>query len=877
MEITQIKQQLPISQVLAHYGLKADRNGRLCCPFHADKTPSLQVYDKTNTFCCFSANCQAGTGDVIDFIQLKEKSSKHAAILKAKELTGVAAAVPLANPDPAEALPRRAVLLRFWQGVQKSMAASKRAREYAAGRSLDWQKLEIGFAGEKLAESWNEALKKSALQLGLLHKREDGKQEPRLKDCLVFPLRDREGQVVSFYGRSILNSGPSDGARHYYMKGRQGLYPHYPKADTKKIILTESVIDAASLLQDEQISSQYSILAMYGTNGLTSEHMKAIRSLEQLEEVILFLDGDGAGRASAEKNGPGLKQLMPQLTISQVETPEGEDPNSLLEAHAPEVLQHLIESRKPYTSPAAESAFFSSEKEQEQAEQPQLAPQQPNAPVKETPLQLDRWGLYYPTSVALYRISGNLPQGLENLKVSLAIECLSNNRKYRSKPDLFEEKQVVRAAREAAEKLDLPVHLLQQGLEELTDLLEEHRREQIEKPKLKTSSPAASSAIMQKGLELLQKPQLLKELNQLIGKAGVVGEECTRLFLLPVALSYKTEKPLHALLQGSSGSGKTHLLIKLSSFIAEDDRKHFTRITESSLYNWGSYELQNKLICLEDLDGLKEEALLAFRELQSRGQISSSTSVKDEQGNISAQTRTVYGPIASLACTTKGEIYEDNLSRCFLVAVDESREQTRKIIDYQNKKAAGLIDAREEEQARQLLEVALGLVKPLPVINPYATKLQLPEAAHKQRRLNELYQSYVQQLTLLHQYQRQKDKQGRLITTKEDLLQAAHLMFDTILLKVDELNGPLRQFFEQLKSYLRDRDQEFSQREVRQGLHISKTQLHRFLYDLMQLEYVQLAGGHGNRGYRYRISYWDSLEAMKAQIKQHIESQLEKL
>ena len=862
MEITQIKQQLPISQVLAHYGLKADRNGRLCCPFHADKTPSLQVYDKTNTFCCFSANCQAGTGDVIDFIQLKEKSSKHAAILKAKELSGAApvpaAAVPI-KPDPAEALPRRAVLLRFWQGVQKSMAASKRAREYTAGRNLDWQKLEIGFAGEKLADSWNEALKKSALQLGLLHAAPAGKPEPKLKDCLVFPLKDREGQPVSFYGRSILES---DTSRHFYLKDRQGLYPHYPKADTTHLILTESVIDAATLLQNESISSQYSILALYGTNGLSAEHLEAIRSLEQLQEVVLFLDGDAAGRAAAEKHGQTLQQLFSFLRISQVETPEGEDINSLLEAHAPEVLQHLIESRTGF--------FLSSEKEQEQLPQPTV-------PAKETPLQADRWGLYYATPVALYRISGSLPQGLESLKVSLSLECLSSNRKYRSKPDLFEEKQVVRTAREAAEKLDLPVHLLQQGLEELTDLLEEHRREQIEKPKHKASSPAASSAVMQKGLELLQKPNLLKELNQLIGKAGVVGEERTRLFLLPVALSYKTDKPLHALLQGSSGSGKTHLLIKLSSFIAEDDRKHFTRITESSLYNWGLYELQNKLICLEDLDGLKEEALLAFRELQSRGQISSSTSVKDEQGNISAQTRTVYGPIASLACTTKGEIYEDNLSRCFLVAVDESREQTRKIIDYQNKKAAGLIDAREEEQARQLLEVALGLVKPLPVINPYATKLQLPEAAHKQRRLNELYQSYVQQLTLLHQYQRQKDKQGRLIAHKEDLLQAAHLMFDTILLKVDELNGPLRQFFEQLKSYLRDRDQEFSQREVRQGLHISKTQLQRFLYDLMQLEYVQLAGGHGNRGYRYRISYWDSLEAMKAQIKQHIESQLEKL
>jgi DNA primase len=40
MEIPEIKQRLTIAQVLSRYNLKPDRNHRLHCPFHPDKTPA---------------------------------------------------------------------------------------------------------------------------------------------------------------------------------------------------------------------------------------------------------------------------------------------------------------------------------------------------------------------------------------------------------------------------------------------------------------------------------------------------------------------------------------------------------------------------------------------------------------------------------------------------------------------------------------------------------------------------------------------------------------------------------------------------------------------------------------------------------------------
>ena len=44
MEIQEIKKHLGIARVFAHYGLEI-KKGHVYCPFHADKTPSMKVYE----------------------------------------------------------------------------------------------------------------------------------------------------------------------------------------------------------------------------------------------------------------------------------------------------------------------------------------------------------------------------------------------------------------------------------------------------------------------------------------------------------------------------------------------------------------------------------------------------------------------------------------------------------------------------------------------------------------------------------------------------------------------------------------------------------------------------------------------------------------
>ena len=70
-----IKAAVPVKQAAEHYGLKVNRNGMVCCPFHNDRHPSLKLNEEY--FFCFGCGAK---GDVIDFVaRLFDLSSYEAA------------------------------------------------------------------------------------------------------------------------------------------------------------------------------------------------------------------------------------------------------------------------------------------------------------------------------------------------------------------------------------------------------------------------------------------------------------------------------------------------------------------------------------------------------------------------------------------------------------------------------------------------------------------------------------------------------------------------------------------------------------------------------------------------------------------------------
>jgi hypothetical protein len=485
-----------------------------------------------------------------------------------------------------------------------------------------------------------------------------------------------------------------------------------------------------------------------------------------------------------------------------------------------------------------------------------------------------------------YYVLGALSRDLSSLFVTLVIKEISTGKKERIKIDLYEREMVGEFSAMLSEHFSQRAEKIESDLLLLTDLLEQYREKQFVQTKLIYQGKKSHQPLLPENekrcIEFLSQDNLITRIDNLVEKSGVAGEENTRKLLFIIASTYKMNYPLHSLVQGTSGSGKSHLINSIGNCFPTEDVLSMTRVTSKSFYHYNNDELLDKLILIQNYDSLDEEAQYAFRELQNTGNISSSTTYKDHNGNLVSTVKTVKSHFSSLLATTKAELHYDNM-RSVTISIDESEEQTQRIIHYQNKKLAGLIDEQEEKSTREFLQNCMRCIRPCEVVNPYSGKISLPHEAKMLRRLNNHYQFFVKQVTLLHQYKRKKDEQGRLITEPEDLKIACDILFDAIILKVDDLDPSMRQFFEKVKAFIRtetntkQNEYLFTQRDVRLALNISKTQCFRYMEDLEMLEYIQRAGGYANRGFKYKIVFWDDMDKIRVKVKEALDKQLEQV
>ena len=462
---------------------------------------------------------------------------------------------------------------------------------------------------------------------------------------------------------------------------------------------------------------------------------------------------------------------------------------------------------------------------------------------------------------------------LDTLRATLAIQKAKQHNIIRQSVDLYNDNTIEKLVRKCAERLEIGTNPVRRALQDLARELENYRFLLLEQSQVaeRSRSHILTAKEEKAAIAFLKKLDLLERSNELIGKSGVIGEIDNRLLMYLIFTSRKTNNPLHCISLGSSGVGKTHLQSKVAELIPEEDKVEITVLSANAFYYFNRTELQHKLILIEDLDGA-ESVLYPLRELQSKKRITKTVVHKDRKGTTKTIHLTVEGPVSVAGCTTRESIYEDNSNRSFLLYIDESAEQDRRIMDYQRLASAGRINEDEQVKVAQLLKNVQRVLKPIKVVNPYAMHLELPQSVFKPRRTNAHYLQFIEAITFYKQLQREKkydEQTGEeyIETEIEDIKEANELITEVLLRKSDTLTGAVRNHLEELKKYLANNGQTtFTNTEIRRNLRVKETTLRRYNSQLMAEGHIRKTKGKKGVQHSYEIIDIDEYKNLRQQI-----------
>jgi len=490
--------------------------------------------------------------------------------------------------------------------------------------------------------------------------------------------------------------------------------------------------------------------------------------------------------------------------------------------------------------------------------------------------------LTYENGILTIDILGGIKlDGLDRMRVTLKIKAAHLT--LRHNLDLYNDTQVEKLVRKAAEKLEVGSSVTASALMDLTDSLEQYRLEEIEKQEaVEDKRKMLTPEEIKKAKLYLSSPNLMSRTKEDIGKAGVIGEDDNRLLMYLIFTSRKREHPLHIISLGSSGIGKTHLQEKVAQLIPTEDKIEATGLSDMALYYYGQTELRHKLLLFEDLDGALN-AFFPIRELQTKTKITRPVVHKNTRGESKTINLVVEGPVSISGCTTKESLYEDNANRSFLIYIDESETQDEKIMAYQRKLSAGKVDVTSEQTVTESFQDMQRVLQPVQVKNPFAEYLKLPSEVFKPRRTNAHYLAFIEIVTFYHQYQREKQYDQEtgeeyIETTLEDIQEANALMKSILLRKSDELTPACRSFLERLKAWLEQENKSaFTNKESRQALRIKHSNQKRYMLHLQAYGYIRRSTGDQKNGYSYEVVSYEEYEKLKQGIGNALDQVLENL
>ena len=386
--VDRIRDGAPIEDVVGEFVplKKAGTNYKGLCPFHEEKTPSFNVNPRMGIYKCFG--CGAG-GNVFQFLMQHEGISFPEALSRLAKRQGIDLSSYEGSqkrspqkPDTRQKILAANRLAADFFKVALESNPGERGRRYLEERAITRESINrfrIGFAPPR----WD-ALVKALGKRGIppddlakagLAVRSEGQNRiyDRFRDRIMFPIRNHEGEIVGFGGRSLPDSDSCHATAKYvnspdtalFKKGRT-LYGFYEGRESirekKRVLVTEGYFDVISLW----LHGFREAVAPLGT-ALTAEHIRRLKA--HAEELVFVFDADAAGLAASERAGSVAGRMLglagaPDLLVASdvlrkdfidrdgagavhlkvVNLPEGRDIDTFLNENGAEDFARLLTS-----------------------------------------------------------------------------------------------------------------------------------------------------------------------------------------------------------------------------------------------------------------------------------------------------------------------------------------------------------------------------------------------------------------------------------------------------------------------------------------------------------------------------------------------------
>ncbi len=469
-----------------------------------------------------------------------------------------------------------------------------------------------------------------------------------------------------------------------------------------------------------------------------------------------------------------------------------------------------------------------------------------------------------------YRIRG-LSKNLAFDQMKVNVLATTDHGMFVDSFDLYLARHRRQFVTQAAIELGVEEQTIKKDLGRVLLKLEQLQDEQITKM-LEPHEPAPPMTPEEKeeALRLLRSPNLLE---RIVADFDVVGETTNKLVGYLAAVSRKLDQPLAIIIQSSSAAGKTSLMEAILAFVPPEDQMKYSAMTGQSLFYMGETNLKHKILAIVEEEGA-ERATYALKLLQSEGALTIASTGKDSStGRMTTQEYRVEGPVALCLTTTSVTIDEELLNRCLVLSVDENREQTKAIHQFQRRRQtlAGLLADQGRKDTLALHRNAQRLLRPLLVANPFAESLTFLDDKTRTRRDHQKYLTLIRTITLLHQYQRpvkttvhQEQAVEYIEVTLDDIAVANRLACEVLGRSVDELPPQTRRLLGLVDEMataacgrlgIDQTDYRFTRRDVREFTGLSHTQLAVHLKRLQDMEFLLTHRGGRGQSFVYELLY----------------------